>query len=209
MRKGRNAVIAALALGGLVLAANPAQAQQKWTIEGRGGVGIPVGDLADLVDAGPSFGVGISYQLHPRIDLLLSGGAEILSGVDADAAGPEAPDINLYHYNLGAVFHVLEPGMSRWSVDVNAGAGATTFDSDSFTTTAGTDDFSETYFTANGGLRIGYDVTPRVNVFVGGQVYLIFADEDDTAQLAALRTDVDAFDTVASIPVEAGVAIRF
>ncbi len=166
------------------------------------------GDLADLADVGASFGAGASYNVHPRIALRIDGDVEILTGADL-ASGGEAPDMTLFQYNGGVEVSVLEPGTSRWRVLVNGGAGATTIDSDEFGG-APAGDFNETYFTVNGGLKVGYDVTPHVNVFVDGQIYVAFGDdEDDTAALAALSPEFDAFDTFTSFPIYGGFRISF
>ncbi len=78
-----------------------AQGQERFSIEGRGGIAVPASDLANLQDVGPSIGVGLVYRLDPRVSLRLDGDVDILSGVDADSSGPEAPDLNIYHYTAG------------------------------------------------------------------------------------------------------------
>jgi hypothetical protein len=198
---------AVLATAALLLALpGAARAQQQFQIAGRGGIGIPTGDLADIADVGPTFGLKLAYRVHPRVALRVDGDVEILGGADLNS-GAQAPDLTLWHYNGGVEVEVLEPGRSPWSLAVNAGAGATTFDSDQFAGVSGGNDFSETYFSLNGGLEIGYDVQSNVRVYVAGQAYVIFADEQDTAAFAALSPEVNAFDTVLSIPVTAGVSI--
>lgn len=198
----------ALAVAALLGSTSQAAAQHKLSIEGRGGIAIPASDLADLEDIGPTFGLGLSYSLSPRIALRIDGDVDLLSGVDSDGSGPEAPDMNIYHYNAGLTFRLLNPDTNRWALDANLGAGLSTLDADSFELGGETVDFSETYFTANGGLKLGYEITPRVSVFLGGQAYLIFADEEDTAVFSLLRDDVEPFDTAWTFPVTVGLAIR-
>jgi hypothetical protein len=201
-------LVLAFTAAALLGSTSRAAAQQKLSIEGHGGIAIPTSDLADLEDAGPSFGVGLTYDLSPRIAIRVAGDVDILGGVDSDGSGPEAPDMNIYHYNAGLGFRLLDPEAGRVTLDVNVGAGLSTLDVDSFSVGGQTVDFSETYFTANGGLKLGYDVAPGVNVFVGGQAYLIFSDGEDTAVFGQLRSDVDTFDTAWTRPLTVGLPIR-
>ena len=202
------AAMAALLVFGMV---GTAGAQQGISVEARGGIAIPTSDLSDLADSGPSFGVGINFPLNNRLSLRVDGDVDLLSGNDASGTGPEGPDINLYHYGAGLEYALVEQGASRWGIDINVGAGATTFDADDFDVMGTTVDFSETYFTANGGLTLNYRVSPSVNVFLGGQAFIMFADEDDTAVFAAINSDIDpaGFDNVVTIPVTAGFQVFF
>lgn len=202
----------------LIPLASPAQAQMSgetgtWSIDARGGVAVPAGDLSDAVDVGPTFGLGIAYRVHPRVSIRVDGDLDIYSGADLQTgAGTfELPDLNLWHYNAGVGIELTEPGASRWDVTANLGAGATTFDGDAFTTSGGTtvEGLSETYFTANGGLKFGYDVHPNVNVYAGGQWYLAFTDEEDTAGLTGGTGQGEGLDTASSLPLTLGVKLKF
>jgi len=194
---------------------SPASAQQvdgqRFSVEPRAGIAIPAGDLSDVADVGPGVGLGLSYKLTNRLALRLDGDVDILSGLDASGTGPEGPDATIYHYGAGLEYALLDPTTNRWAIDVNLGAGASTFDVDDFSVGGNVVDFSETYFTANGGIQVGYDVTPAVNVFGRGQAFLMFTDEDDTAVFNAFSPDIDpaGFDTALSIPLSVGVAIYF
>ncbi|MFW6088879.1 MAG: outer membrane beta-barrel protein [Gemmatimonadota bacterium] len=194
---------------------SPANAQhvdgQRFSIEPRAGIAIPAGDLSDVADAGPGLGLGLAYTLTDRLAVRLDGDVDILSGLDATATNPEGPDVTIWHYGAGLQYALLDPASSRWAVDVNLGIGASTFDVDEFSVGASTIDVTETYFTANGGLQVGYDVTPGVNVFGRGQAFLMFTDEDDTAVFSAFNPDIDpaGFDSAWSIPLSVGVAIYF
>ncbi|MFQ5551368.1 MAG: hypothetical protein ACE5FJ_09045 [Gemmatimonadales bacterium] len=48
-------------------------------------------------------------------------------------------------------------------------------------------------------------------MFVGGQAFVMFADEADTAVFAAINSAIDpaGFDTAVTIPLTAGVEIFF
>lgn len=186
-----------------------AEAQQGVSIEARGGIAIPTSDLSDLADEGPSFGVGISFPLNNRLSVRIDGDVDLLSGKDASGTGPEGPDINLYHYGAGLEYALVQPGASRWGIDINVGAGATTFDADDFDVMGTMVDFSETYFTVNSGLTVGYQVSPSISAFIGGQAFIMFADEDDTAIFSAINSELDpaGFDNVVTIPLTAGIKI--
>lgn len=210
MNATKHTALWAVAACALLVALSPldAYAQQRLTVKGRGGIAVPAGDLADLQDVGATFGVGLAYRVHPRVAVRVDGDLEILNGADLES-GTEAPDLTLWHYNAGAELSVLEPGATRWTVLVNGAAGATTIDSDDFGGVSGGSDFNQTYFSLNGGLELGYDVTRQLNLYAGGQIYVIFADEDDTAAFAALSPEVDAFSTAVSFPISGGVKYSF
>lgn len=210
------AVGAAMLLLGLPGGAAAQAVDRPWVLEGRGGISVPAGELADVFDVGPSFGVGVGYRVHERVTLRVDGDVGLLNGADL-ATGAEAPDTRLWHYNGGVEFEITEPNRSPWSLTANLGAGATTISGDDFAapltnpvTGETVDDFSETYFTANGGLRVGYAVSPSLDVFAGGQWYLAFADEDDTAVYSVLSpSEIDAFDTASEIPIVVGLRATF
>ena len=204
------------------------RAQEKFEVEGRGCVAVPIGDLADLQDVGGSVGIGFSSWFSPRIAVQAGGALEILTGVDSDQSGPAAPDMNLWHYNGGIALRLIDPASaSRRTVNINLGAGATTFDSDDFQLSGQTTSFSETYFTANGGVKVGYEVAQNLNSFAGGQTYLMFADDADTGIFGQLRSEIpitaglsyffgqlrshvdpEGFDTLWSIPITVGFSYR-
>lgn len=212
----RTIAATAAALGFLMVGTVPAQAQgmmdegPTWTMDGRGGIAVPAGDFADLAidDVGPTFGLGVGYYVHPRVAIRIDGDVDLFSG-DELAGGATGPDITLFHYNAGAEVELTPPGASPWDVTANVGAGATTWDTDSFTVGTVSEELSETYFTANGGLKVGYDVHRNVTVFLGGQWYLQFTDEADTQPLAELAGLTEGFDSASTIPIYAGLKLKF
>jgi hypothetical protein len=164
---------AAVLLSGLMLLgiASPAQAQwaeRRVTIEGRGGFNVPTFDISDAVDAGPSFGAGAAVQFAPRLWLMGDVDLGFHSGADL-AGGGQAPDVNVYHYVAKLGYELLSSGQSPWSVIVNAGAGALTFDVDG----AG----SNTYPAINVGAKIGYRLSPRVTLLLSPQGDIAFTDD--------------------------------
>ncbi len=184
--------------------------QERFSIEGRSGIAVPASDLADLQDVGPSVGVGLVYRLSPRVALRFHGDVDILSGVDADGSGPEAPDANIYHYTAGLDVRLLDSESSPGHLDANIGFGYSTLDFDDFAVTGTPIDFTETYFTTTGGLKLAYAVSRNVEVFGGGQAFLMFTDEDDTVVFSALRSDIDpnGFNNAWTFPITVGLRIR-
>lgn len=202
------AAFAFLAVG----AASPAQAQMaedspQWTVDARGGVAVPAGDLADLPldDVAPALGLGVGYHLTPRIAIRADGAAEFYTG-EQDFA----PDVRFFHYNAGLEFDVIKPGQGPWDLTANVAGGGTTWDTDAGTGPGGgPGEFSETYFSVNGGLKVGYDVASYVNAYVGGQWYLQFTDEEETRVLAEVSPDLsEGFDSASSVPLYVGLKFK-
>jgi hypothetical protein len=162
-------------LSGLILLgiASTVQAQsveRRVSIEARGGFNVPTFDISDAVDAGPSVGLGAAVQFAPKLWLMGDVDLGFHSGA-ALAGGGEAPDVKVYHYVAKLGYELLSGGQSPWSVIVNAGAGALTFDADG----AG----SNTYPAINVGAKIGYRLSPRVQLVLSPQGDIAFTDDED------------------------------
>jgi Outer membrane protein beta-barrel domain len=162
-------------LSGLILLgiASTVQAQsveRRVSIEARGGFNVPTFDISDAVDAGPSFGLGAAVQFAPKLWLMGDVDLGFHSGADL-AGGGEAPDVKVYHYVAKLGYELLSEGQSPWSVIVNAGAGALTFDVDG----AG----SNTYPAINVGAKIGYRLSPRVQLLLSPQGDIALTDDEE------------------------------
>lgn len=160
----------ALALG----AAATVEAQdapRRFTLEARGGFNVPTFDVSDAVDGGPGVGLGLGYQISPKIWLLGDVDLGFHSGADF-AGGVEGPDAKVYHYIAKVGYAVVpEGGPSPWSVILNAGGGAMTFDVDGGA--------SNTYPAINVGAKIAYRLSPRVSFLLSPQGDIAFTDEDE------------------------------
>jgi len=157
----------------LLTAPSVAQAQaqgRRVTIEARGGLNVPTFDISDAVDAGPSFGIGAAVQVRPRVFLMGDLDLGFHSGASLPGGGT-APDVKVYHYMAKVGYQLLAEGQSPWSVIVNAGAGAMTFDVDG----AG----SNTYPAINVGAKIGYRVSPRVSLLLSPQGDIAFTKQNE------------------------------
>jgi hypothetical protein len=97
------------------------------------------------------------------VDLGFHSGAEI--------NGAEGPDVKVYHYIAKLGYAVVPEGASDWSVILNAGAGAMTFDVDGGN--------SNTYPAINVGAKIAYRLSPQVSLLLSPQGDIAFTDENE------------------------------
>lgn len=190
-----------------------AQETGPWTLNARGGVAIPAGDLADLQDIGGTVAAGISYDIHPRIALGVDGAVDFLSGKDASDEGVllPVPDMTVWNYRATIDFLLTDP-TSPWDLTVDLGIGGSTLDSDAVSVgPAAGEDFNETYLATSGGVTLGVDVGSNARLFVSGRSRLVYADEDDTIGFASFSSEVDqeGFGSVWTFPVQAGISFTF
>jgi hypothetical protein len=183
---------------------------ERISLTPKAGISLPTGRLADLEDPGASFGLRMAVDVAPRLALTADGAFEQLQGADLPD-GLRAPDMRLWHYSAGVEARVLPPSDNPWSLLADAGLGATTFDSDHFTLPGSVVriNFHETYLSANGGLRLGYAVTPRITAFADGQAYWAKTNERDTHILANLDPeDLQMFKSTVTFPLTLGLSAR-
>jgi hypothetical protein len=145
------------------------EAPRRFTLEGRGGFNVPTFDISEGVDGGPSVGVGLGYQVSSGFWVL--GDLDLGFHSGADIGGVEGPDVKVYHYIAKLGYALVPEGASAWSVILNAGAGAMTFDVDG--------EASNTYPAINVGAKIAYRLSPRVSLLLSPQGDIAFSDEDD------------------------------
>ena len=150
-----------------LLAATPAAQAHEWDLQGKIGVGLPLGDLDDGYDPGVALGLGLTRWLSPRVGFHLGGATELLTGANA-----AIPDLTLWHYNAGAEFDLLNPATSKFRLHLRAGLGGTTEQSE-----GGKD---STDFTVNTGLSLEYQLNESWRILGGPDLYFIMADETET-----------------------------
>lgn len=195
-----------------------------YSLDARGGIALPVGDLGDVADPGVTVGAGFAYFLNPRFALRIDGNVDFLGGTDPGAtAASEAPDITSFRYLGGFEVHLTRPSESGAMFTIGASAGGITFNSDQFVvddvgvdsqgnfideagarTTAA---FQDTYFTVAGNVRLGLNASQLVTVFVGGDIQWMFLDENDSFPLARFY-GVQPFDSGLLIPIQGGIRIN-
>ncbi len=95
----------------LVGAPLPADAQEvgRVTIEGRGGLSFPAGDLAKLSDLGPAFGGGLAIWFHPNFALKGDVDVGILDRAEDETGEFRTASMDLLHLSGG-----FEVAFDRW-----------------------------------------------------------------------------------------------
>ena len=200
----RVALATAVALAAMAVSAETAIAQDsEISVDPRMGLEFPVGGLSEIHSFGFTGGVGVSFEIHPHINLRGDFDAGVLNG----KSGVQTPSLTVLHYNAGIEFDFAEPEFQEFPLSFrwNLGAGATTLTGDESFAGAETVDFSQTYPTITTGAKIGYGLTPRVELFAGGSLHLIFAEESETAELFKNAPGRQPFGNTWSAPVTLGV----
>jgi hypothetical protein len=162
----------ALLIAGLVAiaAAQAQEPERRATIEARAGVYVPTFDIADAVDAGPGFGIGAGVKVSDKLWLLGDVDVGFHSGADL-GGGVDGPDVKVYHYIAKVGYEVVQASDSRWSVILNAGAGALTFNPEG--------PASNTYPAINVGAKIAYRLGVRTSLLLSPQGDIAFAKKDE------------------------------
>lgn len=211
-----NVWTAALAAAAVMAGAPSAsEAQGGLVVDGRTGVAVPIGRLADLERVGLVFGGGVGISVAPNLTARLDLDAAFLEGRRPES-GALAPGINLFHYS-GGVETRLSPGAlrdRRITLAAGLGAGASTLEVEAFVIPAGsprageTVASSETYLSTYGGVRLGYPLSRRLEFSLGGRAFAVFADEQDTRVLELLSPEVEPLGTTWSFLVTGGLSLR-
>ncbi|HKK26510.1 MAG TPA: outer membrane beta-barrel protein [Gemmatimonadota bacterium] len=188
----------------------------RLSVNPRVGVTVPGSNLSDLYKVAPSAGVGLGYWMTPRFGVVVNADVDFLNGKNTADAGINGgvPDMRLWEFTGGLAARLTPPATSRWDVTAQVGAGFTQMDTDSspfFLLNQSSDSFSQGYFSAQGGLQVGYDIQPGVDLWVGGRANLILTKEEDTMAFAPLSDNVAAagFDKAWTFPVRLGLRVRF
>lgn len=210
-----------------LLSVGPLRAQRAapgvWTADARAGISVPFGSLGDLVDVGPSFGIGVAREVAPRLALRFDADADFYGGSrfeSATALQRRGPDVTLWHLTGSAEVELTDPVIpTPWRITASGGLGLTVFDADRWREPVDNPrtpqveqirDFSETDFTLAAGARAAYSVNPRLEVYGSLEWFLAFTDEDATAVFTELSgTDVGPFSSASSFPLTIGVRAGF
>lgn len=189
-----------LGLAAAAIADSPAEAQNRVGFEGRAGMGLPAFELADIVDAGPSVGLDLTYALGERGDLTLGGDLEFLRGREPGGGLVATPDLTAWHYALGVEVQLLAPHTTYWRLRTGGGIGGSTYDAEGGA--------SESALAVFGNLELGYKFSSEADFFVGVKGWVAFPDDpDEAAPVPGPLAGLD--DTAWSFPVTAGLRLDF
>ena len=200
----RVSLAAAVALVTVTVSAEPATGQDsEISVDPRAGLEFPVGGLSEIHSFGFTGGVGVSFAIHPHINLR----GDFDAGILNEKSGIQTPSLTVLHYNAGIEFDFTAPEFQEFPLSFrwNLGAGATTLTGDESFAGAEDVDFSQTYPSITTGAKIGYALTPRIELFAGGSLHLIFAEESETVELFKNAPGRQPFGNTWSAPVTLGV----
>ena len=209
-------ILLACLLGGTlsVVSVHQAQAQSsmagKVLVEATTGLSIPARNISKYVDVGPQFGIRVAYPIAPKLYLGAQTGLELFPGTEVVPL-EKAPDVSAWRYQGGIEAIMLPPTPHGWTMTANLDVGATTLTSDKFVPVNGTDkmDYSNTFVSAAGGLRVGYAISPRVTIFADGEAHWIGATKKKTEDLAQFdHSHLFPFDSAVTIPLTIGLSAR-
>lgn len=211
------AALLSTAPGPLSAQADPAVGPQpgSFGFHAGAGVALPAGDLTAAVEPGASLAGGVSHFLDRHLGLWGSVDLQFLSGA-TDDAGNAFPDMRMLHAGVGGELNLFggydlrdDPDPTPVTATFRLGLGLSSLDTEDSLDGGGPApfEFDHTYLSFQGGATAGYQVTPRVNVFVGSTAYLIVTDREDTRVFADHSPEVELFDVAWSVPVRAGLRI--
>ncbi|MBT8461530.1 MAG: outer membrane beta-barrel protein [Gemmatimonadetes bacterium] len=205
-------LLAVLALFAIPATGMSQPATGKVSVDLRGGVVIPAGDMNKITDIGGTAGASLLWNFHPnwgiRADFDYMG---LNKGEDAFGV-LLSPPMDLMFF--GGSFEVNFNGPKYQTVPLtfmaNLGAGMMSMKvDDTYDPGHPANGFDHSYPAFQGGAKVGYQLKPWINIFVNGTAYFILMDAADTPVFADPDAGITAFNTGWVIPVNAGVRLTF
>lgn len=220
--KGLMIALAVLFVGANVAHAQEAEAEaeasmdyenpldHRWVgIQAHGGIAIPLGDLSDVADAGPSVGVDFDYYINDRWLVGVSGQLSDFAGKDlASAVGGEGPGMRQWAFDGHLGVNLAEPE-SGFQATLSGGGGLTVISTDRFPSAVDGAllNITETFPALRGGLQLSGALSPDWHVFATARARYVFTDEDEFTRLTNLYPEIDELSSTFSIPITAGVRV--
>lgn len=209
------ALAAAAALAAAVVASSSSLLAQGedaplFSVDASGGLAIPATDFDDFTDTGASAGGGVAIHLGRHVALHAGVDYELVRGA-TDSQGTTFPDIRILHALGGVEFLFTEEDRttSGWTASLGAGAGISSMVSDE--TLDGGEQapviLDARYLSFEGSAKLGYQVTPALNVFLEPRAVVVVTDRADSQVFASLSPDVNPWDTLWVVPLHLGARI--
>lgn len=187
-----------------------------WSFEAGVGMAIPMGDLANSAEAGPSFSGAASYFLRPRLALRAEGALDMLG-----TKGAIDPNLQILHITGGIEYHLTDP-MGSATLAVDFGLGASTLNSDAFLLQNNPSPGRHTvglvngsYVSGNAGIKAGFNFArhaesgvPLVTLFAQADLRYVMTDAGETAVYGELN-GLSGFDSIMEIPFSVGLRVNF
>lgn len=209
-----SAILAAAAAALLFAVPKPVFAQQPGTIDltAGAGVGLPTGSLADVSDLGPAFLFAADYGVSPGLAIRGGIGAEVFESITA--AGGEGPTVRLFRLTVGpSVTLVSSAEETGLRLRARGGIGGTAFTAGRTLVGTGSNvraiDFTQVYLALDGGIDAVYAFSRSVGAYLSAGASVSFAAEEDMEVFTFLAPEVEAFSSVVSVPITAGVRLTF
>lgn len=193
---------AAAVAAGLVLAGVGQARAQGFGVEAGAGVSIPMDELEETWGVGPSFGLGVVREVSDRMSVRADG--ELAFNPGEDFGATEAPDLTQFRYTGGVEMRFTEADVPSWYTVLGVGAGAVSMGTDDFVLPGGDlAEFTATYFTAYGALRVGYRVNPRLSFSLRSRLYLTTMNREETDEFGAVTGGaVNGFEEEWTLPTQ-------
>ena len=182
------------------LVAVPASAQTPLSLEGRAGLGVPTGELNEFVDPGVSLGAAIGYEIAGPLKAVFEGEMQDWSADVGDARAWRA---------LGGLRLDVPTLILPFSLSAEAVAGGTFYDVDEPVSIPEAPParvgLLDDAFTLGGGVAVGFDPLPIVDLLLRADVRWVAAEADAETGLNGETTE--GFDGLTSFPIRAAVRI--
>lgn len=179
----------------------------KVSVDLRGGVVIPAGNMATITDVGGAVGASALWNFHPNWGIRADFDYLMLNKGEDGFGVLLSPPMDLMFF--GGSFEVNFNGPKYQTMPftfmLNLGAGAMKMKvDDTYDAGSPANAFDYTYPAFQGGAKIGYQVKPWINIFVNGTAYFILMDAAHTPPAFGFT-----FNNGWVIPVTAGVRLTF
>ena len=175
----------------------------------RGGVAIPVSGMSDITQVGGSADLVIAYALNRNWSLFADVGAQFMPSKTTNGVALTSA-FNLYTGQIGVQvdFNPYDDATIPVTFGLNVGAGAARWEGDSESALAGAL-IATTVPMVSGGAVLGYDVSPRVNLFAEGQFFLLFTTDEDMAEYNVGANPITFSDLSPTMMVPVTLGLRY